>query len=386
MIEVDKLLGAARSATGLDDFGDPWFKAPLSQVVRLLNSESRLVSDDALPVQIIIGYLADRLRLIDWLRQNPGALQEKVQVAGVIIGLPRGGSTLAQRLFGSSPQLTSTRRWELTSPLPFAGEKPGDPTPRIVNEQRALDTLAANWPEMASMHPMTPDTFDEEIQFFDRGFMSIMYFFYAYMPSYSQWEWSQNHSKIYAELLLWLQVLQYQEPARRKQKWLLKSPQHLLGGALREALRTFPDAKIIMTHRRLESVIASFASMQYQMTKGYTRDLDPKVLGPQAVELFERALHELLKIRAEQGAERFVDVVYDELVAEPLNQFTAVLQAMGLSVTEADTRAAADWMGKNGRDTHPRHKYTPEEFGIDRADLDRRFKFYLDTFLKCRGN
>lgn len=381
-VDTEELLSQARGAAGLSDFGDPWFMQPLSEVVRLLNTEARLTSKGALPAQIIVGYLADRLRLVDWLKKNPAVHEEKLDVAGVIIGLPRGGSTLAQRLLGSSPQLTSTRRWELTSPLPFPGERPGDPSPRIEFSQRALDALAADWPEMASMHPMTPMVYDEEIQFLDRGFLSIMYFFYAYLPSYSQWQWAQDHTRIYQELVLWLKALQYQQPERRRQKWLLKSPEHLLGGGLRVALRTFPGARIIMTHRRLESVIASFASMQYQMIKGYTRDLDATLLGAQAMDVFDRALHHMLEVRKDIPSGRFVDVRYDELVAQPIAQFRRVIEAMGLRVTDEDIQAATDWMAHNGRDTHPRHRYTPEQFGIDQKDLERRFQFYLDAFVR----
>ena len=64
------------------------------------------------PVQVLVGYLADRLRLVDYIERHPAVLEEKLEVGGIIIGLPRGGSTLLQRLLTTSPQLTSTWFWK----------------------------------------------------------------------------------------------------------------------------------------------------------------------------------------------------------------------------------------------------------------------------------
>jgi hypothetical protein len=38
-------------------------------------------------------------------------------------------------------------------------------------------------------------------------------------------------------------------------------------------------------------------------------------------------------------------------------------------------------MSRNGRDTHPRHKYKPQAYGVTEAELAEAFKFYRDAFL-----
>jgi hypothetical protein len=39
-------------------------------------------------------------------------------------------------------------------------------------------------------------------------------------------------------------------------------------------------------------------------------------------------------------------------------------------------------MSQNGRDTHPRHKYKPEDYGMSSQRLAETFMFYRDAFLK----
>ena len=384
-LSVDRLLSRARDATGLSDFGDDWFMRPLAALVEMINREARLTSEDAIGVRKILRGLTDRLRLTDWIKQNPGVLDEQLAVAGVIIGLPRGGSTLTQRLVTASPQLTGPYCYETSSPVPVAGEIPGDPSPRIARCQAMLDEMISVMPNMKSMHPLSPMNHEEEVEFFERGFQSVMYLFHVNLPSYGNWLWQQDHTTVYNDVVLWLKALQYQRPERRQQKWLLKSSEHLLNGGLRTALKTFPDATFIMTHRSMQNVIPSFCSLQQEHRSASTRDLDPTCLGADVVDLFDRGLRHLIEVRKEHPADRFADVQYTDTFERPLDVFHQIMASMGLEVTEEDEKAARAWMAANGRDTHPPHRYTVEQFGITRDELDRRFAFYHERYLHDRA-
>ena len=384
-LAVEDLLQRARKEAGLDDFGDPGFLEPLRKVVSLIGSEANLVSTDVGVVHRMVGCLVDRLRLVDFVRAHPDILDEEVDVVGVIIGLARGGSTLLQRLLGASPQLTSIYKYEVCAPLPLPGTPVGDRQSRIDFAQEVLDDMAARWPDMASMHPMTTMDYEEEIELMDRSFMSVMYGFYFHLPSYAKWEFDQDHGKSYEELLLWLKVLQYQDPSRRGMKWLLKSPQHLMGGGLRTCLETFPKARILMTHRNLRSVVGSAVSLRHAMLKDVTRDLDPRDLGPEAVEHHVRALGRLIEVRDEGSAKRFLDVQYSDLVSDPLGVFESTLSELGLEVGESDRAAARSWMASHERDTHPPHRYRLEDYGVDLDRFDEMLSFYHERFVEPAG-
>jgi Sulfotransferase family len=380
-LETHGLLDAARRATGLADFGDPWFLEPLGSLVNFINAESGLISSDSMPVHILVGTLGDRLKRVEYLKRHPEVLDEDVRVAGMIIGLPRGGSTLLQRLLSTSPQLTSTYWWELLNPIPLPGEKPNDPTPRHAFAQATAAQMQALWPEIISMHPIEPLGYDEEVQLTERSLLSIMYPFYFYVPGYVGWQMQQDHTKAYEELRLWLQVLQFQDAGRRGRKWLLKSPHHLLSGGLGTALRTFPDAKVLMTHRAIEDVIPSFCSLQSTMLSPISSTFDRALLGQQGIDWFSRAIRLLMAVRKSHPADRFIDVQYRDMMTAPIDQFRRVMGLMGLPVRSEDEREAERWMAVNGRDTHPRHKYAPETYGVSRAQIAEAFGFYRDAFL-----
>jgi hypothetical protein len=381
-LDPKELMERARSATGLTDFGDPWFERPLDRLIEFINAESGLVSADAMPVQIVIGGLCDRLKRVEYLKRHPEVRNERITVAGMIIGLPRGGSTLLQRLLTSSAQVTSTYWWELLNPLPLPGERPGDPSPRQEFAKGMAAEMHKLWPDMVSMHPLEPLGYDEEVQLIERSFLCIMYPFYFYIPSYVGWEMEQDHSKAYEELKQWLQILQFQDRSRRGRPWLLKSPHHLLGGGLENALSTFPDAKVLMTHRAIEDVIASFCSLQGTLIRPVSSTFDQRKLGHQAIEWFSRGIHKLIEVRKRTSPERFVDVQYKAMMSEPLVQFRRVFGLMGLTVRPEDERAAQNWMAEHPRDTHPRHRYAPEDYGVTRAEIGVAFEFYRRAFLE----
>jgi hypothetical protein len=381
-LHVETLLDQARQAAGLTDFGDPWFKRPLSDLVDFINRESGLIAADAPPVQLLISNLADRLRLTDFIKRHPEVRDEKLDVAGVIIGLPRGGSTLLQRLLSSSPQLTSTRIWEMRFPIPEPGERPGESGTRIAKTQKVLDDMYAAWPEMKAMHPMTPTSYDEEILLIDRSLTSLMWMLYFHVPSYGRWMASLDHARAYEELKLWLQLLQFVTPEHRGKKWLLKSPHHLLSCGVRTLTQTFPGAKVLMTHRAMEKVIPSFGSNFATTMDRWSANFDQRRLGPQILDLFEVALKNLLAVRQQAPADQFIDVHYDDMMTDPIGGFRRAMELMNLKVGSADTQAASAWMSANPRDANPRHRYKAEDYGMTDEQIRTAFKFYTDALVR----
>ncbi len=381
-LSVDRMLERAQMQASLTDFGDPWFMGPLSHLIKLVNEGGGLKAEDCWPVNLMTGYLADRLRMVDYVKRHPEIHNEKLDVAGVIIGLPRGGSTLLQRLVGTSPQLTATKIWEMRFPIPNPDENPSDPSARIAKTQKTIDDMYAAWPDMKSMHPMTPTSYDEEILFIDRSFLCLNYAHYFNIPSYDQWDPAQDHTKAYEELALWLKILQHNAPDRRGKRWFLKSPHHLLGAHLRPMLKAFPGAKAVMTHRTLESVLASYCSLQATTIRNYSNSFDESKSGAKVIRLFKEALQNMVQVRKEYPADRFIDVQYNDVIAKPLDEFRRTMELMGLTVTAEDEKAASAWMSQNGRDSHPRHKYKPEDYGMSTATLNETFKFYREAFLK----
>ena len=377
------LLDRAAKATGLSDFGDDWFMEPLRKLVEFVNRDAGLVSIEVYPVDLMVRYLSDRLKLVDYLKRHPQVCDERVEVAGVIIS-GRGGSTFLQRLLASSQQLTSCMGWETCTPVPLPGEGRGENAARLELGKAYAAKMMELWPEYGAIHPLEENEvhYDEELDLMGRGFISQMFPCYFHIPQYNRWELQFDQRKIYRELHLWLQLLQYQSPERRGRKWLLKTVQHMIGGGLFDLARQFPQARIIMTHRHLASVIGSWASAQAPLVRpSGSVTFRQEKLGALVMQTYRDGLEHYLRAREVLPADRFIDVPYDTLMADPLGAFRRLFTDMNLDCSREDIAAAESWIANNGRDAHPQHHYRLEDYGITRADVEREFSFYHDRFL-----
>ncbi len=375
-------MSRAREATGLSDFGDMWFLPAFEKVVELVNAEGGIADEQADPVQLLVGSLASRLRMVRFINDNPKSLDEIVEVAGFIIGWPRGGSTLLQRLLASSPQLTGTYWWELLNPLPLSPDGSDD---RENRKQIAVATKSAmyeKWPKMESQHPLKPFDVDEEVMLFDITFMSLMWSAYFYIPSYLGWLNDQDQTRAYEEMLLWLKLISFQRPDKAGEKWILKSPQHMLCGGLRYAFNAMPQAKAIITHRTLQKVATSYASMVETTIAPASATYDRHSYGQGVIAMFGRSVDHFMEVRAEPVyADRFIDVRFQDTFERPIEVFADVLDQLGLDPGKDDLVAAEAWMAANGRETHPPHKYAPEDYGMTAEEIDRAFEDYHREYL-----
>lgn len=378
---VDHLMAQAKAETGLSDFGDTWFLAPLGALVTSLNEEAEL-SEMGRFIQggNLLKYLSERLRFIQLLKDHPEIADEKVEVLAEIVGLPRTGSTMLHRLLACSSELTSTFSWELLNPLPFPGESIGEgESPRIEAAEQMTQIYLATMPEIAAIHPIDPVGYEEDVLLLDRSFISTGYATMLKVPGYDAFLLDFDQRPAYRELKDWLKLLQWQAPQRRGRKWLLKSPHHLT--ALPALFDVFPECRVVMTHRNPAQTVPSYASMAAALTKPNTDNLQPAAIGPFWVKRFRRSLGEVIRLR-ERHPERFVDARYEDVQRDPVGEARRVYGALGLRFGAEEEAAMRAWLDENARDRHPAHHYKAEDFGLEKAALDRDFAFYTDTFLK----
>lgn len=305
----DDLLAEARRRAGLEDFGDPWFLEPLGVMLESLNGEAQLSKAGvAAHRERIVTGLVNRLRTIDALRRHPEIIDEAVDVAAIIVGLPRTGSTLFHRLLTTAPGLTAVRFWEAQNYAPFPGEVRGSPEAR---RQWAADLIAAMLsvtPDLLSIHPYQVDGADEEIMILDQFFVGTQPEAYAYIPTYSAWLDRADLTPAYRELRTVLGFLQWQDSARRGRRWVLKTPGHL--AALDAAMAVFPAARFVMTHRDPVDTVPSYCSMVAALHGAGTDRLDRVTVGRFTARRWAALLERFTRAREARGDARFIDVAY----------------------------------------------------------------------------
>lgn len=378
-LKVDELVAAARAKAGVDDFGDEWFREPLGVLVQSLNDEAQL-SELGLDMtrRRLTALLVDRLRLRAFQAERPEVRDVDVVVAAEICGLPRTGSTLLHRLLAASPQLTSTASWECSYPLPFPGEGP-DAAERKARAKARMEAFLELSPDFGDLHTVTWDGPEEDVLLVDRSFTSMSYDSFYWVPSYGVWLRSYDQSRAYAELREWLQVLQWQDTSRVGRRWVLKSPHHLTAAAT--VLDTFPDCKIVMTHRSPVQAVPSYASMVSTMTAQYSDKADPQEIGRYWNDRFRETLVERFpEVRAARP-DRFVDVHFKAMLSQPLVEARRVLAELGLTPGPADDAAWEAYLEQNKAERHGTHRYSAEDFGLTDEQLARDFAPYLEAYL-----
>ena len=378
-LDRETLLQLARDRAGLDDFGDLWFLEPMDPMIEASNREGRLTpAGHGAQTETIVKGLVSRLRLIEDIKRHPEILEEKVEVAGIILGLPRTGSTIFQRLLASAPGMTGLRWYEAQNYAPFPGEEPGNPAERRAYAQQMIDGWLNLSPELASIHPLDPEAPDEEILILGQLFVSTMVEGMNFVPSFASWLNDFDQRRGHEDLKVILKYLQWQDPARRGRKWILKSPSNLPYTEV--AAEAFPDAVLIMTHRDPVQTVPSYVSMQAALYK-LSATVSDREVGefwfPRLVEWMQR----FEEARARIGEDRFIDIDYREVGRNPMAQAERVLARFGIPVDAAVEETLSEFLAGNKREQRPMHDYSLERFGLDEEAIKREFASYRTRYI-----
>lgn len=379
LFDRETLLDAARQRTGLSDFGDLWFIEPMDKFIESANAEGGFTADGfAAQTEVIVKGLASRLRMIEDIRLHPEILDEKVEVAGIILGLPRTGSTIFHRLLASAPGMTAIRWYECQNYAPFPGEERGNPVERRAYAQAMIDGWLQLSPELASIHPLDPEAPDEEILILGQMFVSTMVEGMSFVPAYTRWLDTYDQSRGHEDLKTVLKYLQWQDTGRRGAKWILKSPSNLPYTEV--AANAFPDAVLIMTHRDPLEVVPSYVSMEAALYKLSSVHSDREV-GEFWFPRLAGWMDRFMEARKRIGEERFIDIDYRAVAREPLVQAQRVLERIGIPMDDKIEAALAEFIAGNKREQRPMHDYSLERFGLNEAEVRDAFAAYREKYI-----
>jgi hypothetical protein len=372
----------ARRRTGLDDFGDDAFREPMRRLLRALDEEAQLnASGRAAQFERIVGILVNRLRTEAQIRLHPEIEEEVIERPIAIVGLGRTGTTMLHRMIASDPRMFALLWYESRHPAPFPGAEDAPQDPRIADAEAEVRTMLGAAPELIAAHPMDAHAPDEEIMLLEHAFVSSNPEAFCSIPRFAGWLEEQDASPGYAYLKRLLQFLQWQKKRRGSpaSRWVLKTPHHL--GYLDVLFRIFPGTKVVLTHRDPVATIPSFASLIHTLRTLMSDDPDPLVTGRQWAGKMQRMLERCMAVRA-RYPERFLDVGYRELVADPMAQIRRIYAFAELVLSPAAEERMRAWAIENARERRPPHRYTLEQFGLTEAGLRSAFAPYREQFVE----
>lgn len=378
-LTVDAVRAAAVTRTGLEDFGPDDFVERLTVQLDEMNAdEERTGIGRMMMFGDCTRYAANRLLIRDLLTRHPEVLDIPIERPVIVVGLPRSGTTHLVNLLAADTRFRSMPLWESYEPVP----NPREPEqvdgvdPRWTRCEQAWQQLQTAAPFIAAMHPMNPDHVHEELELILPDFSSYNLEWVARTPVWRDYYLAHDQTAHYAYMKTVLQILQWYRP---RERWVLKSPQHL--EQLGPLLTTFPDATIVVTHRDPVAVVQSTITMTTYGARTSYRQTRPDWYRDYWTDRIGRLLDASLRDRYVLPVERTVDVLFHEYMADEIGMLERVYECAGIPFTDQARAEIAAYQeahprGKEGRVGYDLRK----DFDITPDEVRTRFSAYLDRF------
>ena len=385
-ISAEKLMKVAvrsvrnDTAGGLSDFGPDFNIGPLQVLCRSVEEEAYLHPFGRFVTRTRLrGVLANRLRAQYWFSHYPEIEEQQLLPLTVITGLQRTGTTMLHRLLAADPDTRALLSWEAINPAPIPGLPRKEERDRrvrsAVTSQNALSYIA---PDFFTVHPVEAMAPEEDCLLLDASFLSTVPEATLRVPSYSRWLETQDQRPSYEYMRKLLLLLQWQQPAKR---WLLKTPHHM--EYLDVLFDVFPEAKIIQTHRDPAVTLASFCSMISHGRGVFSNSVDPHEVGRDWSRKIRRMTEQTIRVRDTMPADRFYDVYYEDLTADPLGEVKKIYRYLDIPWTDEVEAVMKQTNQTNYQYKYGRHVYTLEDFGLSEESVQREFAAYYDRFINA---
>ena len=378
-LRVDAVLERAVGATGLDDFGPEDFHERLGLWLSEMDEDEDAVG---LARLVLFGnavrYAINRLRIADLLRRHPEIHDVPIERPVIVVGLPRSGTTNLVNLIGADQRFRSMPLWESYEPVP----DPAEPVevdgvdPRWTRCNGMWEAMRATVPHVAAMHPMEPDHIHEELELQLPDFASYNQEWVSRAPKWRDYHLSHNQTPHYRYMRTGLQILQWRHP---RERWVLKSPQHL--EQLGPLLSVFPDATVMITHRDPVAVVQSTATMMAYSARMAYRHTMPEWYVEYWTDRIRRLLESSVRDRHLLPPDRTLDVYFDRYMADEMGTLQHIYDVAGLEFTpearrQVDGYRAAHPRGKEGRVVYDLRR----DFSVTPDEVRAPFGFYFDRF------
>jgi hypothetical protein len=375
-LDVERIESDARAETGLDDTGGVDYREGLWRLVESMNSEGELTDmGEAMQHARLVALLVARLQVEDTYRLHPDIDDEEVDGPVFVIGLPRTGTTALSQLVAADPQFRSLRMWESGTPVPPPEKATEHIDPRIAIAEGNLALMNEAFPLMQTMHHIEATTATECQDLMGMSFRTAHFDGFARVPSYMDWVIDTDMRGTYRYHRRVLRLLQWHCPPTL---WHLKTPVHMF--ALDALVDAYPNARFLWSHRDPAKVLGSVCSLIHY-TRSWSSDRDDGTeLGAEELQRWQLAIQRAMEFRTRLGDDRFADISFAELQADPVAALGRGLHEIGLGFDEASRVSVERWAATHKPGSHGSHSYDLSDFGLDPQLIRECFASYCATF------
>ena len=377
---VDEVLAIARERTGgLEDLGDGPFVEPLGRLVDSLandgrlNDIGRLIANERMLLHTVnrLGYTHDRGRF-------PNIAQQKIERPVFIIGMPRTGTTILHDILAQDPDSRAPLTWEVMFPSPPPQTETFETDPRIAMCEATFPDRNAQLPGFDAIHPMGAQLTQECVVLMGEAMCTPLFHNQFRVPTYQDWV---DHEADWAAVYdMHLRQLQHLQSGHARDRMVLKTGAHLWG--LEHLLATYPDARIVFTHRDPVKSMTSYASLTSIVRRVGSDHVDPIEVADDWTARLRRVLLHGIEVRnaREYPDAVFYDMFFPDFIGDQFSVVEKIYQAFDLPMTDAAAARMRAFIDDNPPGKHGIHRYAPEEFGVDPDRVRAEFGAYIDHF------
>jgi hypothetical protein len=380
MSELDPqaLLGRAKDATGLSDWGDNGFEERFGLAVAHINSIPMDAAGRQAAAANIHWLLTDRLNFFEDRKRFPLA-DEVIERPMFATGEPRSGTTLMHALMSVDPDARALRFWEVMHPSPPPGTVAGV-DPRIAQadaEWREINTKMWKWLHCHPYNDMLGNGLpeDERTWAFDFRVMTPTAWWRVPMQSLSMGLPTDSAAQNRIHKMM-LQSLQYRRP---KKYWVLKG---FHGHRLKEFFDTYPDATLVWLHRDPVQVVASSAAMMRDIMEGIVGPIDMVAEVKQHLLRTRMSIENTMTNPLVRDA-RIHHVRYKDFVSDPIGTIRGYYAFADRELTPQAEAAMRDYLANNKGDRHGKFEYSTRlltDAGLDLDALNEEFRPFRERF------
>ena len=376
-LTIDVLESRACHRSGLADFGDSAYREGFAVLLQALHDEAGLSEQGrASCAETLTRHLVTRLKMTAFLGEHSEAQAAPVEAPIFIVSLGRIGTTLLHSLLAQDESTRTLEAWEAADPLP-----PPEASTDATDARRQRHAFEAALVEAAV--PELPAMFDlavEDLPADDSQLLAVTgrdlgWTVLCRVPTYREWLKGCDMTGAYRAHRGLLSILQSRMPRRR---WLLQSTSHLL--ALDALLDTYDDAVLIALHRDPSEVVASSASLATHLRALYSNEATPQECGEDALMGIADGAQWYEEFRTRRPDQRCIDIDVATLLDDPVGTVRMIYAGIDAELSVDAEDKMHRWIDEHPRGRHGDHRYSLEEYGLDRRDIESRLGWYRERF------
>lgn len=379
-LSEESLCAAARRETGLARFGDESFLPGLRVLLEALNGEAQLNPYGRLHAKMeITASLKNLLWANACFEANPEIRQRKITAPIIIVGPVRSGTTRLHRMLATDARFQHVKAWEGFNPAPRSGQPDLGKAARRDEVEKFLRTGRRLNPGAFAAHPMEADWAEEELLLLNHSFSGLSPLGMYHIPGYRKWFVECDKTAAYRTMADLMKLISWSRGDTEEKRQVMKTPQYMLD--LNVVVKVFPDAKLVFIHRDPIKTVASTMSLMWNFA---VHNTDPPLRG--AIRdtwsaLCETMARRCMAVREGLPASQQLDVLYEDMNRDWRAVMRRIYDFIGQDFTAATENAMAAWLADSEQEgRHRAHRYSLEDFGLSREEVDARMTFYRKRY------